>query len=206
MPEASRDKLADLTCEILRRAGALSAQIPSPVVRARAASLVRGMNSYYSNLIEGRKTLPREMESALRQDYSEDPEKRANQHLSRAQIEAEQWMIERLRRDPELSIHSAEFLCWLHREFYQRLPEELHWSSDRSGKRYKSSRGPCGRSRWSSCQECQVSQRRKRLLLHPAAHEVRQKVNWFKLGRCLRFADAVERPNQVDQSRGNRCR
>jgi hypothetical protein len=46
MPEGSRDKLADLTCQILRRAGALLAQIPSPVVRSRAASLVREMNSY----------------------------------------------------------------------------------------------------------------------------------------------------------------
>ena len=137
MPVASRDKLADMTCEILRRAGALSAQIPSPVVRTRAASLVREMNSYYSNLIEGHKTLPREIESALRQDYSKDPERRANQHLNRAHIEVEQLMIGRLQGDLHLSIHSPEFLCWLHREFYQRLPEELHWSSDRSGKKYR---------------------------------------------------------------------
>jgi Fic family protein len=46
IPEASREKLADLTC------------VPSPVVRTRAADLVREMNSYYSNLIEGHQTLP----------------------------------------------------------------------------------------------------------------------------------------------------
>jgi len=137
MPEGSKDKLAELTCEILRKAGSLSAQIPSPVVRIRAASLVREMNSYYSNLIEGHKTLPRDIERAMRQDFSKNPEERANQHLNRAHIEVEKLMLERLQRDLELSIHSADFLCWLHREFYQRLPEELHWSSDRSGKKYK---------------------------------------------------------------------
>jgi Fic family protein len=137
MPVASREKLADLTCEILRKAGSLSAQIPSQVVRTRAASLVREMNSYYSNLIEGHKTLPRDIERAMRQNFSKNPEKRANQHLNRAHIEVEKLMLERLQGDLELSIHSADFLCWLHREFYQRLPEDLHWSSDRSGNKYK---------------------------------------------------------------------
>ncbi len=137
MPETSRAELADLTCEILHKAGSLSAQIPSPVVRIRAADLVREMNSYYSNLIEGHKTLPRDIERAMRQDFSKNPEKRASQQLNRAHIEVEKLMLERLQKDLELSIHSADFLCWLHREFYQRLPEELHWSSDRSGNKFK---------------------------------------------------------------------
>jgi Fic family protein len=106
-------------------------------VRDRAAHLVREMNSYYSNLIEGHKTLPREIERALRQDYSEDPQQRSRQHLGRAHVELEQLMVERLRGEPDLSPHSAEFLCWLHREFYQRLPEQLHWGSGRSGRKYK---------------------------------------------------------------------
>ena len=38
------------------------------------------MNSYYSNLIEGHRTLPRDIERAMRQDYSSNPESRANQH------------------------------------------------------------------------------------------------------------------------------
>jgi Fic family protein len=135
MPESSREELADLTCEILRHAGSLPAQIPSPVVRARLARLVREMNSYYSNLIEGHKTVPCDIERALRQDFSENPQERANQHLNRAHIEVEELMIGRLRDDPGLSIHSTGFLCWLHQEFYQRLPEDLHWSSSRNGRR-----------------------------------------------------------------------
>jgi Fic family protein len=137
MPTFETNLLAELTCEIHRKAGALSAQIPSRVVRTRAASLVREMNSYYSNLIEGHKTLPRDIEKALRKDFSENAERRANQHLNKAHIEVEELMLARLKGEPALSIHSTDFICWLHGEFYRRLPQELHWSTDRSGRSYK---------------------------------------------------------------------
>jgi len=137
LPESSRPMLGEMTCEVLRKAGQLSAQLPSPIVRQRVAGLVREMNSYYSNLIEGHNTLPRDIERALRQDYSSNPKERANQHLSRAHIEVETRMGERLQKEPELSIHSVEFLCWLHREFYSRLPEDLHLGKDRKGNTYR---------------------------------------------------------------------
>ena len=137
LPTVGKETLAELTCDIFRKAGTLSAQITSPVVRKRAAALVREMNSYYSNLIEGHKTLPRDIEKALRKDFSEDPEQRANQLLNKAHIEVEELMLRRLQVEPELSIHSADFICWLHGEFYRRLPAELQWSTDRDGKSYK---------------------------------------------------------------------
>jgi Fic family protein len=133
LPDSSRTLLAELTCEILRKAGQLSAYLPSSIVSRRVAALVREMNSYYSNLIEGHNTLPRDIERAMRKDYSTNPKKRANQHLSRAHIEVETLMSERLEKEKELSIHSEEFLCWLHREFYSRLPEELHHVEDHKG-------------------------------------------------------------------------
>lgn len=137
LPAASREKLQGLSCDIWRLTGSLSASIPSPINRQRIALLVREMNSYYSNLIEGHKTLPRDIERALRADYSTAPEKRANQQLNRAHIEVEALMTRRLQNEPDLKIHSEEFLCWLHREFYSRLPDELHFSENRSGKRYR---------------------------------------------------------------------
>jgi Fic family protein len=137
LAESSLPRLARLTSEILRQAGQLSSQVPSVIVRWRIARLVREMNSYYSNLIEGHRTLPRDIERALRQDYSSNPESRANQHLNRAHIEVETLMRDRLEKETELSIHSPEFLCWLHREFYSRLPDNLHFSRDRQGKEYR---------------------------------------------------------------------
>jgi Fic family protein len=95
------------------------------------------MNSYYSNLIEGHKTLPRDIEKALRKDFSKDSEQRANQYMNKAHIEVEELMARRLADEPDFSIHSTEFICWLHGEFYRRLPPELHCSTDRSGKSYK---------------------------------------------------------------------
>jgi Fic family protein len=137
LPDSSRASLDELTCEILRKSGRLSAQLPSPITRQRVAGLVREMNSYYSNLIEGHKTLPRDIERAMIQDYSKNPEKRANQFLSRAHIEVETVMSERLQKEPEMSMHSLEFLTWLHREFYSRLPEDMQFSKDRKGNNYR---------------------------------------------------------------------
>lgn len=73
LPSAAAGLLAELTCEILRQAWALSAHLPSVVVRDRVARMVREMNSYYSNLIEGHKALPRDIERAMRDDYSDNP-------------------------------------------------------------------------------------------------------------------------------------
>lgn len=141
LPASFRPEMAELTCEILRKAGQLSGQLPTTIIRQRVGDLVREMNSYYSNLIEGHKTLPRDIERALREDFSNDPAKRANQHLNRAHIEVESLMVARLAKEPDLSIHSMDFLCWLHKEFYGRLPDELHMSTDRQGKPYRISPG-----------------------------------------------------------------
>ena len=52
--------------------------------------LLRSMNSYYTNRIEGQHTRPHEIEQALRQDFSQDAALAAKQRLAVAHIEAEQ--------------------------------------------------------------------------------------------------------------------
>jgi Fic family protein len=96
LPGTSRSELADLTMDIIGRSQALTQMIPSPISRQRIAALVHEMNSYYSNLIEGHKTFPREIERALRDDFSHQTEDRANQHLAKAHIAVEQLMRARL--------------------------------------------------------------------------------------------------------------
>ena len=137
LPASSLSELAELSCEILRRSNRLLEQIPSHVSRRGIANLVSGMNSYYSNLIEGHKTLPHDIENALRSDFSSKPAERDNQHLAAAHIEVEKLMREQLVREPGGSIHSAEFVCWLHREFYQRLPDHLQFTETLHGKRQR---------------------------------------------------------------------
>jgi Fic family protein len=51
--------------------------------------LLRAMNSYYSNKIEGQHTLPLEIEQALRNDYAKDADKARRQRLALAHMATE---------------------------------------------------------------------------------------------------------------------
>ena len=81
LPKGQGVRLAELTCEILKASGRLTGQVHSPLVLQRVAGLVREMNCYYSNLIEGHKTIPRDIERALKRDFSHDQ----TQHDNRVQ-------------------------------------------------------------------------------------------------------------------------
>jgi Fic family protein len=114
----------------------LAATLPSRTVRSGVAKLVREMNSYYSNLIEGHKTLPRDIERALRDDLSDREDDRRNQLLSVAHIRAETAMRRRIAEQPETDVFQPDFIQWLHREFYQSLPPEEWFTTSLSGKRH----------------------------------------------------------------------
>jgi Fic family protein len=136
LPTGQGRRLSELTSEILKASGRLTGQVHSPLVIQRVADLVREMNCYYSNLIEGHKTIPRDIERAMKRDFSRDQTQRDNQQLSLAHIATEKLMEERLAEEP-VDVYSADFLCWLHREFYARLPEALRRSTTKSGRRYQ---------------------------------------------------------------------
>lgn len=136
LPAAKRSELAELSVEILRKSGELTATLPSRSVRSGVAVLVREMNSYYSNLIEGHKTLPRDIERALRDDLSDREDDRRNQLLSVAHVRAEAAMRRRLEEQPETKVFQPEFIQWLHREFYQALPPDEWLTTSLSGKRH----------------------------------------------------------------------
>ena len=79
----------------------LSSLPPSPPDSAAAcrpawstalADLVRSMNCYYSNLIEGHDTHPIDIERALKNDYSADPRKRDLQLEAKAHIAVQRWI------------------------------------------------------------------------------------------------------------------
>jgi len=73
------------------------------------------MNCYYSNLIEGHDTHPRDIDKALRKDYSTEPARRALQLEAVAHIEVQQ-AIDEGRDDPAFPA-SLPYILWLHREF-----------------------------------------------------------------------------------------
>ncbi len=123
LPPDGERKLEDLAIDLATKASGLASQL-APSVHLGIGDLVRSMNCYYSNLIEGHDTHPRDIDRAIvHADYSTDPEKRALQHEAVAHIEVQR-LIDH-QEDLPVEPTSLEYITWLHREFCQRLPEEL---------------------------------------------------------------------------------
>lgn len=123
----------ELALTLIRGAERLRSSL-HPITRKLAADLVRSMNSYYSNLIEGHRTRPRDIDAAIRKDFSKNPDQRSLQiqHVAHMEVQAE--MAARLPAMAAAEICSAEFLCWLHEGFYRRLPAEFRHVEDEKGK------------------------------------------------------------------------
>src|SRR2546428_11896022 len=68
---AHRPGLNDLAVELAAASAGFRRSLPGGVMRA-LADLVRAMNCYYSNLIEGHDTHPVDIERAMHNDYSAD--------------------------------------------------------------------------------------------------------------------------------------
>ena len=120
LPEAISNVVADLA-----GASAALGHKLHPVTASSLANLVRIMNTYYSNLIEGHNTRPREIVQAMEGHFDEDEERRNLQieAVSHARVQAE---IDRLALEGNLpEPASMEFIQWLHREFYREAPPEM---------------------------------------------------------------------------------
>jgi Fic family protein len=85
--------------------------------------LLRSMNSYYTNRIEGQHTRPHEIDQALRQDFSKDAALAAKQRLAVAHIDAEQALEQRYGgADGAQALYSADAVQDIHRELFGHLP------------------------------------------------------------------------------------
>jgi Fic family protein len=118
-----RGEFTDLVLELAARSAGFRRSLPTEVLTA-LADLVRSMNCYYSNLIEGHDTHPVDIERALKNDYSADVRKRNLQIEAKAHIEVQQWIdAGGLRRRST----TRSGVCEIHRRFCEKLPAELLW-------------------------------------------------------------------------------
>lgn len=130
------EQLADRISGVSMAAASLGTRL-APDSAASLAELVRVMNCYYSNLIEGHNTRPRDIERALSDELAAEPERRNLQLEARAHIRVQRAVDERHARG-ELGEPSSEtFIRWLHEEFYADAPDELLTIKDARGRSYR---------------------------------------------------------------------
>lgn len=116
-----RGELADLAVELAAHSTGFRRSLPVGVLTA-LSDLVRAMNCYYSNLIEGHDTHPIDIERAMKNDYSANTEQRNLQLEAKAHVAVQQWI-------DEGGLHgravSPEAICEIHKRFGDLLPPAL---------------------------------------------------------------------------------
>lgn len=129
-----RSKLTDLAIDLAAKSAGFRKSLPAGVHTA-LADLIRAMNCYYSNLIEGHNTHPVDIEKALKKDYSTDLKKRNLQLEASAHITVQKWIDEGGLAGRSITVDGLEEI---HRRFCGLLPEEMLWvENPDTGKRIK---------------------------------------------------------------------
>ncbi|HEY9679136.1 MAG TPA: Fic family protein [Drouetiella sp.] len=113
--------ISELILELASESASLNSSLPQSINDALCV-LMRAMNCYYSNLIEGHYTHPIDIERALKKDYSSDAAKRNLQLEAEAHIAVQEWID---NGGIESNIVSRATIAEIHRRFCEKLPAEL---------------------------------------------------------------------------------
>lgn len=132
-------ELLDLVVEIPAAANRLGARL-HPCTAASLAHLVRVMNCYYSNLIEGHNTRPLDIERALESDFASDETRRNLQLEARAHIRIQELLDAEAASGMLPDPASVAFLQRLHREFYRDAPDAMLFVEG-AGRRFRMAPG-----------------------------------------------------------------
>jgi Fic family protein len=118
----STGSINEVWAELAFKAGRLDNALKGPL-QAEAAKLVRLMNCYYSNLIEGHVTRPRDIAAAIEGELSEDPAQRDLQLEARAHIIVQESIDKHFHAGDLGDPASEDFILGLHRDFYAEVPD-----------------------------------------------------------------------------------
>jgi Fic family protein len=127
LPQQRLEELRQRTGVVIEKSYQLTGRA-HPLTIASLRELVRAMNSYYSNRIEGQSTHPANIERAMRRDFSDKPDVALLQRLALAHIEAERELEQRV--DKGESALSSAFLQHAHAALYGRLSVADRTTSD----------------------------------------------------------------------------
>lgn len=126
LPSVTPPGLLDKAGEIVQRSSRLTTAA-HPGTLAVIRELVRSMNSYYSNRIEGQGTHPLNIERALRREFSNQPKIAQLQRVALAHIEAERELEQQATHPAALS---SIVLASTHRALYSRLNDADRTTED----------------------------------------------------------------------------
>lgn len=115
--------LTDLVLDIRSAAEALGRRL-HPDSAAELRAMTRIMNAYYSNLIEGHNTRPRDIEAALA-GRLDTVENRPLAEEAVAHVRVQAWIDETHAQGELPEPTSVAFIRDLHRRFYEAMPGEL---------------------------------------------------------------------------------
>lgn len=129
MPEESKlAPLLERASDLTRAATALGTA-SGKAAQLELRALLRSMNSYYTNRIEGEHTRPSDIERALQQDFSANADLARKQRLAVAHIRTEQSCEAELERRVAASgdegarwLYSSDALTWVHGALFSDLP------------------------------------------------------------------------------------
>ena len=120
-PSRQRRGLTDLALDLAQKSAGFHRSLPASMLTT-LGDLVRTMNCYYSNIIEGHATHPVDIERALKGDYSNDAEKRDLQLEAKAHITVQQWIDAGGLKGRVVAVESIREI---HRRFCEHLPAAL---------------------------------------------------------------------------------
>lgn len=118
-----RSRLADLAIDLASKSAGFRRSL-QPQIAASLSDLVRSMNCYYSNIIEGHDTHPIDIERALNNDYSQDAKKRDLQLEAKAHITVQKWIDEGGLKGRAVF---SDGLRETHKRFCDLLPPDMLW-------------------------------------------------------------------------------
>jgi Fic family protein len=127
-----RGLITDLAFDLSQKSAGFRRSLPASLL-ASLADLVRSMNCYYSNLIEGHDTHPVDIERALKNDYSQDARQRDLQLEAKAHIAVQKWIDEGGLEDGHAL--TSDGIREIHRRFCDLLPDDLLWLEEPATKR-----------------------------------------------------------------------
>ncbi len=128
LPQTKLESLNPKAIEIIERSSRLGLGIHSSTL-ASIQELVRSMNSYYSNRIEGQGTHPVNIERALVKDFSDKPNTAKLQRIAVAYIEAEKELEKFTTLGLETTL-SSSILVDAHQALYSRLAPQDRTTPD----------------------------------------------------------------------------